>query len=113
MKKQLSRELGKPSNSDYAETNQLQSDDPFVVEIGSNDGIMLQNFKKANIRHLGVEPWVTVKVKLVLAYIFSVALYGLNFLVPRSRRIWVFGAWYGLRYSDNSKYFRRRIMISD
>ena len=49
-------------------------------------------------------PSVTVKVKLVLAYIFSVALYGLNFLVPRSRRIWVFGAWYGLRYSDNSKY---------
>lgn len=32
------------------------SDDPFVVEIGSNDGIMLQNFANANIRHLGVEP---------------------------------------------------------
>jgi methylation protein EvaC len=30
--------------------------DPFVVEMGSNDGIMLQNFAKANIRHLGVEP---------------------------------------------------------
>ena len=30
--------------------------DPFIVEIGSNDGIMLQNFAKRNIRHLGVEP---------------------------------------------------------
>ena len=30
--------------------------DPFVIEIGSNDGIMLQNFAQANIRHLGVEP---------------------------------------------------------
>lgn len=28
----------------------------FVVEIGSNDGIMLQNFKNHNIKCLGVEP---------------------------------------------------------
>lgn len=32
------------------------STDPFVVEMGSNDGIMLQNFAQAGIRHLGVEP---------------------------------------------------------
>lgn len=31
-------------------------DDPFVVEVGSNDGIMLQNFHAKNIRHLGIEP---------------------------------------------------------
>ena len=36
------------------------SADPFVVEIGSNDGIMLQNFAKANIRHLGIEPSANV-----------------------------------------------------
>ena len=30
--------------------------DPFVAEIGSNDGIMLQNFAKKNIRHIGFEP---------------------------------------------------------
>ena len=34
----------------------LQGSDPFVVEIGSNDGIMLQNFKNAGIKHLGIEP---------------------------------------------------------
>jgi len=34
----------------------LPPSDPFVVEMGSNDGIMLQNFAGANIRHLGIEP---------------------------------------------------------
>jgi len=34
----------------------LTGSDPFVVEMGSNDGIMLQNFQKADIRHLGIEP---------------------------------------------------------
>ncbi len=38
----------------------LVSDDPFVVEIGSNDGIMLQHFAKAGIRHLGIEPSANV-----------------------------------------------------
>jgi methylation protein EvaC len=34
----------------------LPASDPFVVEMGSNDGIMLQNFAHAGIRHLGIEP---------------------------------------------------------
>ncbi len=38
----------------------LDPKDPFVVEIGSNDGIMLQNFAKAGIRHLGIEPSANV-----------------------------------------------------
>ncbi len=29
---------------------------PFVIEIGSNDGIMLKNFKNNNYSHLGIEP---------------------------------------------------------
>ncbi len=32
------------------------SEAPFVVEIGSNDGIMLQNYARENIKHVGVEP---------------------------------------------------------
>jgi len=41
-------------------TTYLSNADPFVVEIGSNDGIMLQNFAKAGVRHLGVEPSANV-----------------------------------------------------
>jgi methylation protein EvaC len=38
----------------------LTAPDPFVVEIGSNDGIMLQHFAQAGIRHLGIEPSANV-----------------------------------------------------
>ena len=38
----------------------LTEPDPFVVEIGSNDGIMLQNFARGGIRHLGIEPSANV-----------------------------------------------------
>ena len=35
-------------------------DEPFVVELGSNDGIMLRHFKDRGVRHLGVEPSANV-----------------------------------------------------
>ncbi len=38
----------------------LATSDPFVVEIGSNDGIMLRHFAEAQIRHLGIEPSANV-----------------------------------------------------
>jgi methylation protein EvaC len=34
--------------------------DPFVVEVGSNDGILLKNLSGAGIRHLGIEPSTNV-----------------------------------------------------
>jgi methylation protein EvaC len=34
--------------------------DPLVVELGSNDGIMLRHFHERGIRHLGVEPSMNV-----------------------------------------------------
>lgn len=33
---------------------------PFVVEIGSNDGIMLKHFAQKGVRHLGIEPSANV-----------------------------------------------------
>jgi methylation protein EvaC len=44
---------------DVMETR-LAEQDPFVVEIGSNDGIMLRHFANAGIRHLGIEPSANV-----------------------------------------------------
>lgn len=38
----------------------LGDDDPLVVEIGSNDGIMLQHFARDGVRHLGIEPSANV-----------------------------------------------------
>lgn len=42
--------------ADHVINDYIESPDPFVVEMGSNDGIMLQNFLNSNIRHLGIEP---------------------------------------------------------
>ena len=44
------------SYADWIMHEYLSSPDPFVVEIGSNDGAMMENFSKNKIRHLGVEP---------------------------------------------------------
>lgn len=46
--------------ADWVCDNHLKGDDLFVVELGSNDGIMLENFAKRGIRHLGVEPSANV-----------------------------------------------------
>jgi methylation protein EvaC len=37
-------------------TTELTGPDPFVVELGCNDGVMLKHLADAGIRHLGVEP---------------------------------------------------------
>jgi len=43
-----------------ANTYLLESDDPFVIELGSNDGTFLKPFAQRGTRHLGVEPALNV-----------------------------------------------------
>jgi methylation protein EvaC len=42
-------------NSQY-----ISKEDPFVVELGCNDGIMLKHFAQRGIKHLGIEPSINV-----------------------------------------------------
>lgn len=39
-----------------------------------------------------------------LFYLFFLPLWFLQKLIVRNNKIWLFGAWYGEKYSDNSKY---------
>jgi methylation protein EvaC len=40
----------------WVQSNYIDSAEDFVVEIGSNDGIMIENFKNMGLKHLGVDP---------------------------------------------------------
>lgn len=46
--------------ADWVYEQHLNKHNQFVVEIGSNDGIMLEHFAKKGIQHLGVEPSANV-----------------------------------------------------
>ncbi|MFY0608229.1 MAG: CDP-glycerol glycerophosphotransferase family protein [Cyclobacteriaceae bacterium] len=45
-----------------------------------------------------------VKVKRFLNAICYFPIYLISFLIRKKTNLWVFGAWFGYRYSDNSKY---------
>ena len=47
-------------SNDITERYLKEQKDPFIVEIGCNDGIMLKHFAKESIRHLGIEPSANV-----------------------------------------------------
>ena len=46
--------------AEWIQANYLPVHDPFIVEMGSNDGIMLRHFAESGIRHLGIEPSANV-----------------------------------------------------
>jgi methylation protein EvaC len=46
--------------AEHVKKDYLKSSNPFVVELGCNDGIMLQHFANSAIKHLGIEPSINV-----------------------------------------------------
>ena len=51
----------------------LPHGDPLVVEIGSNDGTLLQNVARAGIRHLGIEPSAGVAAAATAAGVTTIS----------------------------------------
>jgi len=47
---------------------------------------------------------VLEKLKKLFIYTTMLPLYWLSSIVPKDKNLWVFGAWFGERYADNSKY---------
>jgi CDP-glycerol glycerophosphotransferase (TagB/SpsB family) len=46
-----------------------------------------------------------VLIRLSLTFILLFFLYLISIFVPKKKNLWVFGAWSGKRYADNSRYF--------
>jgi methylation protein EvaC len=42
------------------ESDFISGNNPFIVELGCNDGILLKNFAELKVRHLGIEPSLNV-----------------------------------------------------
>ena len=43
-------------------------------------------------------------LKNYIIYSFGSIIYVISFIIPKDENLWVFGAWFGDKYSDNSKY---------
>lgn len=44
------------------------------------------------------------KIKTLFLYIFNLILWFVAKAIPKDEKIWIFGAWFGDKYADNSKY---------
>lgn len=45
-----------------------------------------------------------IKLKKLFVYNVNLLLYWISKLIPKDEKIWIFGAWFGDKYGDNSKY---------
>lgn len=43
-------------------------------------------------------------MKTILKFLLHTTLFSISLATPKSKRIWLFGAWFGEKYSDNSRY---------
>lgn len=53
------------------------------------------------------------KILRYIGYILFRPIWWLERLVPRCKNIWIFGAWYGQKYSDNSKWLYEYVLENE
>lgn len=49
------------------------------------------------------------KIIKYFLYIFFIPLWLVQIAIKRNKKVWIFGAWYGEKFSDNSKYFYKYV----
>ncbi len=67
--------------------------------IGISEGFRFEHKKSKKTERVGKK----YILKFVI-YSINLPIYALSSLIKKNRDIWIFGAWYGKNYSDNSKY---------
>lgn len=53
------------------------------------------------------------KIHQLVAELIKLTLFALVEYIPKDENLWVFGAWFGQRYADNSKYFFEYLHATD
>ena len=51
-----------------------------------------------------------MKILRYLGYLIFRPIWWLERQVPRKKNLWIFGTWYGKKYSDNSKYLYEYVL---
>jgi len=50
------------------------------------------------------EGYILDSLKKLLTYVVMLPIYWISYIFPKDKNLWVFGAWFGEKYADNSKY---------
>lgn len=53
-----------------------------------------------------------MNINKIILYVINLFLYILSGIYPKDKNLWLFGAWFGQKYSDNSKYLFEYININ-
>lgn len=43
-------------------------------------------------------------LKKIIIFTIMLPFYWVSYIIPKNKNVWIFGAWFGKRYTDNSKY---------